>query len=284
MRKLFTLLLFISLAAQVFAQKITVTGRIVDKKGNAIAGATVTENGITNSTLTDATGSFKIEVQKDAVIEISMADHETQRVKIDDENKEIKVQLKYFKFRHYEFGVLTGYGMAFESKGVKLNEFNGGVFLNVCHINQHHPYRKVRTVVDFFVMYDAFDICGDVTNWKPPHYNNNDLNIDRKTFFLTLGYDCRVDFYIGKSRLYLTFLGVSCGIRLNEDIRPKDELAANEIDKNFFVYCTSFNAGLGYESPIGLGARCYFNYRISSKEDNAELIAPGLSYALTYKF
>lgn len=79
--KLATLLLvaFISLSA--FAQKQTITGRIIDINNEAIIGASILEKGTTNGTITDFDGKFSLEVSSKATLVISYIGYKTQEIK-----------------------------------------------------------------------------------------------------------------------------------------------------------------------------------------------------------
>ena len=59
------------------AAQIVVTGKVTDEKGNAVEGATIAEKGSAkNKTLTDATGSYKISVRPNAVIQVTSVAYE----------------------------------------------------------------------------------------------------------------------------------------------------------------------------------------------------------------
>lgn len=79
--KLATLLLvaFISLSA--FAQKQTITGRIIDINNEAIIGASILEKGTTNGTITDFDGKFSLEVSSKSTLIISYIGYKTQEIK-----------------------------------------------------------------------------------------------------------------------------------------------------------------------------------------------------------
>jgi len=55
----------------IYAQKIEVSGTVVDQSGEAIIGATVKEKGTTNGTVTDFDGNFKFMVNSGAKVTVS---------------------------------------------------------------------------------------------------------------------------------------------------------------------------------------------------------------------
>lgn len=85
MRKI-TLILVVHLlmVSLVFAQVRTVTGKVTDEKGDAIAGASVMEKGTRNGASTSDDGTFSIKVKNGATIIISALSFETKQVKASD--------------------------------------------------------------------------------------------------------------------------------------------------------------------------------------------------------
>jgi hypothetical protein len=51
--------------------KKTITGKITDKNGESIIGANIVEKGTTNGTVTDMDGNFTLNVEDDAILQIS---------------------------------------------------------------------------------------------------------------------------------------------------------------------------------------------------------------------
>lgn len=64
------LLALLTLPAWVQAQKITVTGRVLDGQGAALPGSTVLERGTTNGTSSGTDGEFSLAVQFGATLTI----------------------------------------------------------------------------------------------------------------------------------------------------------------------------------------------------------------------
>lgn len=65
----------------IYAQKLEVSGTVVDQTGEAIVGATVMEKGVGNGTVTDIDGHFKMSCNEEAVLVVSYIGYETQTVK-----------------------------------------------------------------------------------------------------------------------------------------------------------------------------------------------------------
>src|SRR4051812_1082640 len=85
--------LFIFIMQQSWAQK-SVTGKVTDEKGGAVAGASVLVKGSSSGTSTDAAGSFKITMPSDANrLVISFVGYTTTEVIVPSSN-EVTISLK----------------------------------------------------------------------------------------------------------------------------------------------------------------------------------------------
>lgn len=89
----------------IYAQKLEVSGTVVDQTGEAIVGATVMEKGIGNGTVTDIDGHFKMSCNEEAVLVVSYIGYETQTVKA---GRDIRVVLGETASMLNEL-VVTGY-------------------------------------------------------------------------------------------------------------------------------------------------------------------------------
>ncbi|HEX8657393.1 MAG TPA: TonB-dependent receptor plug domain-containing protein, partial [Hymenobacter sp.] len=76
-------LLFILFGLTANAQKISVSGRVLGNRGEAIPGATVLEKGTTNGLATNSNGNFALEVNPDATLIFSAIGFQTQSVPVD---------------------------------------------------------------------------------------------------------------------------------------------------------------------------------------------------------
>lgn len=81
---LLTIIIFLGCSLQqVVAQNLTITGNVKNKtSGEALIGVTVTEEGTSKSTLTDANGNFAISVSKEANLIFTFSGMETIRYKV----------------------------------------------------------------------------------------------------------------------------------------------------------------------------------------------------------
>ncbi|WP_121357562.1 SusC/RagA family TonB-linked outer membrane protein [Flavisolibacter nicotianae] len=93
-----------------FAYALTVTGKIVDDKGTPLGGATVTEKGTKNSTLTKSDGSFTLTVSKNkAVLVISFVGYTQQEVTVNEGQSDIFIHLAPSQLSMDSI-VVVGYG------------------------------------------------------------------------------------------------------------------------------------------------------------------------------
>lgn len=59
-----------------------ITGRVVDRKGEPLAGATIVERGTSNGTITDKDGNFSLPVKNDARLTVSFIGYKTQHIAV----------------------------------------------------------------------------------------------------------------------------------------------------------------------------------------------------------
>ena len=88
-----------------YAQKIEVSGTVVDQQGEAIIGATIMEKGTSNGTITDFDGNFKLTTQSGAKIVVSYIGYLTQELPA---AKDMKIVIKEDAQSLQEV-VVTGY-------------------------------------------------------------------------------------------------------------------------------------------------------------------------------
>ena len=111
--------LFLCMSIMVFAQTKTITGTVVDEKGESIIGATVSVKGTTTGTMTDLDGKFSISVNNNDVLTVSYVGYAEQSVSIAGKN-EIRIVMKEDSHVLDEF-VVIGYGV------VKKSDLTGAV-------------------------------------------------------------------------------------------------------------------------------------------------------------
>jgi TonB-linked SusC/RagA family outer membrane protein len=76
-----------------YAQGIQVTGKVTDESGKAMEGATVSEKGTQKSTLTDASGTFRLSVAAKATLVVTYVGHDQQEVSVNGKSQ-VSVVLK----------------------------------------------------------------------------------------------------------------------------------------------------------------------------------------------
>lgn len=79
--KIFFALLALFLSLSAFAQKITISGEVVDSQNEPIIGASVLEKGTTNGIITDLDGKFSLSVSPASTLVISYVGYKSQEVK-----------------------------------------------------------------------------------------------------------------------------------------------------------------------------------------------------------
>jgi hypothetical protein len=64
------------------AQKIAITGRVIDNTGEYIAGASVIEVGTTNGVVTDVNGLYTLSVSDTAIVKVSYLGYKTAQFNV----------------------------------------------------------------------------------------------------------------------------------------------------------------------------------------------------------
>ncbi|MFW6249354.1 MAG: carboxypeptidase-like regulatory domain-containing protein, partial [Bacteroidota bacterium] len=107
--KLLLGLLLSCLTAAIYGQH-TVTGKVIDQKGDPMIETTVIEKGTTNGTTTDLDGNYTLEVSSpDASLHISFVGYEEKTIPIEGRT-EINVTLKE-KTEELDEVIVVGYGI-----------------------------------------------------------------------------------------------------------------------------------------------------------------------------
>lgn len=75
--------MLLCLAFPALAQKITVSGTVIDELGEPLIGATVMEKGTTNGTSTDIDGNYTLSVAPDATLMVSYVGYTPQEIPVD---------------------------------------------------------------------------------------------------------------------------------------------------------------------------------------------------------
>ena len=80
MKRILLSAVFIALGSAAFAQQTDVSGTVKDEAGEAIIGASVTEEGTKNATVTDFDGNFRLKTAQGAKLKISYIGYKTATV------------------------------------------------------------------------------------------------------------------------------------------------------------------------------------------------------------
>lgn len=119
----------ILMAAQSFAQSITVNGVVKDKTGESVIGANVLIKGTTNGTITDFDGNFTLQANKNDILVISFIGYQSQELPV---SSQMNITLSD-DTQILEDVVVIGYGTVKKSDAtgsvtaIKPDEFNKGL-------------------------------------------------------------------------------------------------------------------------------------------------------------
>lgn len=80
--KLIYLIFALLCSINLVAQKMEVTGKVIDEISNPIIGASVLEKGTTNGTVSDINGNFTLSVEKNSILSISYIGYLTREIEI----------------------------------------------------------------------------------------------------------------------------------------------------------------------------------------------------------
>ena len=114
---------FLFVLATGLAQTTTITGKVVDDKGNALAGASILEKGTKNGVSADANGFFSIKAKTGATLLVSTIGYENLEVVANANNLLVKLTTDT---RALNEVVVTGVGVATSKKklGVSVEAVN----------------------------------------------------------------------------------------------------------------------------------------------------------------
>ncbi|UAY55251.1 SusC/RagA family TonB-linked outer membrane protein [Arachidicoccus terrestris] len=129
-----------TLQASQTALQQTVSGKVTDKNGRPLSGATVLEKGTTHAVTSSADGKFIIDVAPNAILQISFTGYETKEIPVNGQSK-IAVQLTQVVSQMDDV-VVVGYGTLKRSDvtgsivSLKSESFNKGVVTNPVELLQ----------------------------------------------------------------------------------------------------------------------------------------------------
>ncbi|MBR4327009.1 MAG: carboxypeptidase-like regulatory domain-containing protein [Bacteroidales bacterium] len=277
MKNIILTIFMVFVAAQLFAQSKMVSGTVKDKNGLPIAGATVQEKGVTNSTLTDADGNFSIEVRMGTKIIIKMKGYKTQEVSVDDANGLSNIILEK-ALKRLEYGIQAGVNLAEDYYGKKLEE-----------------YEKTDQMAMGYTagLYMDINLSRFFSFETGLHYRLMSLKEENSK------YKARADFHfasiplyfkhsirIKDDRLYL-FYGADFNLCWKRQLKEEYDGKTDEIGDQFSMMLTYPGVilipGLGYErkNKLGIRANVYY-WTPDTYYEPGDLMAYFVT--LTYKF
>jgi len=267
MKQLLLLTFAMLLSIQIFAQNIVANGVVKDSDGNAIVGASVTEKGSTNSTLTFTDGTFQLNLIANDEITITRTGYEKLSVKVGPDGKIPDIVLRK-KIKRVQFGVKAGvdcniFGYETEtheqfqnSEIVSIDSdpslgYNGGVYMDL---------NFGRT----------FSFEFGLQIYKRTLKGSNIPNTDFTSLNIPIAV-CK--WHMGKRKQFIINWGPGIEVMLKKD-------------DAYAVIAYSINFGIGYEFASGFG------FRLTSKpwvdipinSTDCEGVGASVGCALSYRF
>lgn len=258
----------------VFGQIVSVIGTVKDKDGKPIAAATVIEKGTTNSTLTDENGYYKIDVQPNYVLVFKMARYKNKEENAVPDNAINVVLLP--DIRNSDVGVILGANICKEARD------NYGIGKKIDNIQ---PFAGVNGGL-FFDAYLSKTFAVESGLW----FNYKILKEEKGDYAGTanmciatmpIPFYCKFNYNMRKHKSYF-FFGTVCNCCIKG--KTRQQFQGQKSDKDITDYANiapGFDAGIGYETPIGIGLRV--NYDLWMIMD-AEFGAHTFQASLTYSF
>lgn len=281
----FILLTLITMS--VCGQNITITGTVTDKKGNPIVGATITEKGVTNSTLSDAEGHYQISVKDNPVLIFEMKGYLKREFMVDDVNAPISVVLSPYP-GEFVFGLIAGGNLNVKSDfDIGSKWWYSSELVDKDHVQPFLGYHAgcyvsidLRKVfgVDAMALFDSRGI---------KEKDGNFTSITRfHSVSLPLFYKFKINIH---NNNLLIFLGGGYNFFING--RAEKTLGSTkrswDIDITHHRFYASFIGGVGFETKFGLGARLSLNYwegyYPSSTSSSVYMMQASLTYRLYRK-
>ena len=273
----------------VFGQDlITITGTVADDKGNPIAGATIVEKGVFNSTLSDAEGHFQIKVKNNPVLVFEMKGYQTRSFKVNDVSIHISVVLAKKQYKN-EFGLIAGGNLTFrndfdfQNSGYHHNNnvelidgdhsqpfwgYNAGFYMS---FNNRRVF-----ATDLMFLYDSRGVKEKYGNYTGIiQFHNVSVPVLLK-FRINIHDNYLFPFFGGAGNFFING-------------RAEETFGSTKRSwdlENMSLISVSAIAGIGFETKSGLGARLYFNFwdgRCGGNNFAVYLMQASLSYRLFEK-
>lgn len=282
MKKLFLIVLALLFAVQLFAQNITATGTVKNADGLVLVGVSVTEKGLTNSTLTDIDGNFQLLLTSGKPIVISMKGYETQVVEVGPDGKvpdiilkkaAKKISLELFTSVNYGQSIIgndrSEYNKIKSSLGYG---YTGGILLCIKQKNTKRDIKKGRN--NKYYTEIGLQFCSK--NLKFPDYNLN-TEITRLAVPIISTWKSGID------KGFLITVGGAPHYLLKGDVIQLDGK-----EFKFYKCGIDYSLGFGYEFASGFGMRLAGYGGISIPTDKTEELFYCFEwfgeFAVTYRF
>ena len=273
--KNFLLTIFVILfAAQVFAQSVTISGTIKNQKGLTIAGATIQEKGISNSTMSDADGNFSIQLySRNNKLVISMSGYKTQEVAVNDTTSNIGIVVLKRKYKRVEFGILAG-----------INYSEDG------HHNEEYNLKPQGAIGYIGGIYMDLNLGKKFAFETGLHYRLHSLKEENAKYkakadfhFVSIPLYLKHTISIKDDRLYL-FYGADLNLCFKRQLTEKYDDKTHTMGDLFSMILTAPGVipmpGIGYERQRKFGIRFNMYMCATSEVENLG----GYDIVLTYKF
>ncbi len=260
MKKLLFLILFVSFfVISAFGQKTIVTGSVKNSNGEPMAAVVVTEKGVTNTTLTDSEGRYRIEVQPNAVIEFSMLGYKNNTFKTSSSPSNT-IDIILIKKKYVKLGAFGGMNMSVDGLFVfsdlhdKINNhnikpcygyYNAGIYIDVVSLRTFSS--------EFGIWFSSRGIKEEFDSYKGVS----------QFYYVSIPVPmlAKFKFRSGKTGIY-GLCGFVCDIFLKGDVKEtyyEKERSINISNNIVSPVSPGFLCGLGYETKIGFGIRLDYN-------------------------
>ena len=295
MKKVLLIALTMLMTLQLFAQNIVATGTIKNIDGVMLVGVSVEEKGVTNSTLTDADGNFRLSLSNGRVLVVKMKGYETQEVEVGDDGKVPDIILLKAK-RRFRIGVMAGvdYGGAIagndysnyhELKSSPSSGYNFGLFFS---LKRKQPKKLKKTELMKLEKWGKYVKLKKWERWtyefgfivytKDEYYSEYDANA--KVTYLNIPF--LINTWRPKvNKGFLLTGGVSVNVLLKGSVNLPDG------EYQFGRWGYGGNYGLGYDFSFGFGIRLVGNVNFFAFQKD-EKILNRIDYmgncVLTYRF
>jgi len=273
MKKILLLALTMLMAVQLFAQNVTATGTVKDDKGNVLAGVSVAEDGVTNSTLTDIDGNFQLPLSSKNVIVITMKGYEKKEVVVGPDGKVPDIVMQK-NIKRVNNGCKAGLDYVIPQYEMKddieldfepTHSINGGFYID---INLSRTFSFEFGAQLFYKHLESKDY--------PIKINSTSLHIPIVCCKWRPG---------DKKKQFIILFGHGVELAMIKEIHGDSYYKTVFTNDNFSNIMYAVHFGVGYELKCGLGFLATAKINFSFKEENDITETYGfIGGALTYRF